>query len=903
MKTKTLFSGALFFAVAIATAQIPTPTTIVTPTSVTLPDTIPNYDGSYDPPGQARQYYPSTEEIRFENEGLSSARDNVSYHTMNTYPQLFLLKTNNAALLFSEYTDADKAAGTYGNLHRIDLEWQKSNPAAFLTPVDQQENAQLNYFTQNFSAAGRTNVKGSAAVASQNIYPNIDLVYLSNNAGMVMYFIVYPGGNYKDIMMHINGSASNSISGSKLKIDNNWESMTFEKPQMYNVSMSGGAVTPVNVCNAAWNSAGTDVYSFYTTSSINPMQPLIIQVKQANAAAAIHTAGMNWSTYFGGGQNEFPLRTHTDASDNLYIAGYTVSNNLPQVPGVIANAYHGGDGFIVKFNSTGKLMWSTYMGGNGNDEIHDFDFNGSSIYCVGKTSSNDLVTVNKSGASPNIGTSPNSGNGAYDGFIFQFNINPVTSVINNTWLTYYGGNGDEELNGVKFDSQGNMFAVGLSASTDLNSTVTGPSGSYQQTFNAAQLNPSTLLSTDAIIAKFDAGTSAQSWFTFYGTDALGTNAHTHAGDYFHGLAIDGTNIYVCGKSGGTNLPSCISGNSKLNSGSFDGILVHFTTAGAIANAKYTDGNYANYSVKVNWGKVYTCGEANPSMSGNTTNSGLYYYNGTPGGSSDGCFSIHDAQYLTTIHNTFLGGSADDHAYDIQITTNGLFYIVGGTNSTDFPTWNLATMYNNLTGNPTSGIQLWDNFVACFQENSTDPTWSTYLGSIWNESGAIPTFFQWANLPAVTTIALNSQNFPYVLGITNSMTDYPLDEWTGTPVYFQFEKSGWQMAQQSNDATITRFNSVAINQVVGIKDFENTKFLLGIYPNPTAKDLVINNSAIASGDLRYAIYDMSGKKLKEGTIKATDAKSIDVSALPQGVYVVNVTNEKVTLSNKFVKTSN
>lgn len=902
MKTQTLLAKVLFFTVAIAQAQITTPTTIVTPTSITLPDSIPNYDGSYDAFGQAQLYYPNGGEIRFEDKKLSDANDYVQYYTMNTYPQRFLLKNNNAALVFSKYTDADKAAGTNGDLHRIDLEWEGSNTSAFLTAVDQQENAQLNYFTQYFSSAGRTNVKGSAAVACQNIYNNIDLVYLSNNAGLVMYFIVYPGGNYKDIVLHLNGSASNSISGNKLKIDNNWESMTFEKPQMYNASISGGVVTPANVCNAQYMSAGSDAYMMYTSSAYNPALPLVIQVKQANATAVYHTPGMNWSTYFGGSQNEFPLRTHIDTNDNLYIAGYTLSNNLPQAPGIIANVYHGSDGFIAKFNNTGKLMWSTYVGGTCNDEIHDFDFKGSSIYCVGKTCSTDLETRYKSGASPNLSTSPNGGNGAWDGFIFQFDFGG-TSIINNIWLTYYGGNGDEELNGVKFDSQGNMFVVGLSASTDLNGAVTGPSGSYQQGFNAAQLDPSTLLSTDAIIAKFDAGTSAQSWFTFYGTDQLGATAHTHAGDYFHGLAIDGTDIYVCGKSGGTNLPNVISGSSKLNAGNFDGILVHFTTAGAIINAKYTDANIANHSVKVKWDKVYTVGEASPSMVGNTTNSGIYYYNAASGGNSDGCFSIHDAQNLSTIHNTFLGGSADDHAYDIQFTTNGLFYIVGGTNSTDFPTWNLSTMYNNLTGNPNNGVQLWDNFVACFEENNTDPAWSTYLGSIWNESSAIPAFFQWANLPAVTTLALNSQNFPYVLGITNSINDFPLDEWTGPPVYFQFEKSGGQLAQQSNDATITRFNSVAINQIVGIKDFENTKFLLGVYPNPTAKDLLINNSAIAKGDLRYAIYDMSGRKLKEGNIKASDSRSIDVSALPEGVYVVNVTNEKVTLSNKFVKTSN
>jgi hypothetical protein len=108
---------------------------------------------------------------------------------------------------------------------------------------------------------------------------------------------------------------------------------------------------------------------------------------------------------------------------------------------------------------------------------------------------------------------------------------------------------------------------------------------------------------------------------------------------------------------------------------------------------------------------------------------------------------------------------------------------------------------------------------------------------------------------------------------------------------------------ANDATITRLDVNSLTSIVGVKDFENTEFVFGLYPNPTVNTISITNSAISKDNLRYAIYDISGKKLQTGNFKSDDKKNIDVSALPKGVYVVNVSNGVKTYSNKFVKAEN
>lgn len=870
MKTKTLLTVLLFFAISFAKTQITY--------SITIPGEIPNYDGTYDNFGQGELYYPNGGEVRFTDIKENSAIDVAKYYTMNTHPKRYLMNNNNISLVYAKNDPASLlVGGAPDTLQRIDLEWLESNPGAFLARVDTQNFAQLNYFTQWFSSAGRTGVKGSAAIACQSIYRNIDLVYTSNNAGLVMYFIVYPGGSYNDIIMHVNGSTANSIVSNKLKLEANWDNTYLQKPQMYQYTLVGSVVTPVAVCNASWQSTGVDSYQISNSTSYNTSLPLIIQVKQGNPVSAT-TNGLCWSTYFGGTQSDYLTKTHTDALDNLYIAGSSNSlNQFPQLGGVNSQPNKNGDGVVSKLNPAGKLQWSTFIGGSSTEEIRDFEVSGNKIFCVGKTASSDLQTKIKSGATNDT----TFGGPAWDGFISEFEYLPTFGNFQNNWLTYYGGNGDEELNACKFDASGNLFVVGESASTDL--TPIGPSGSYQQNFNTAQLNPSTPLVTDAIIAKFNTS-SLQTWLTYFGTDALGTNAHTHAADYFYDLAISGTNLYACGKTGGTNLPNSL--NNKLVAGKFDGILAHFTTAGVLNNSKYTEGNISNYAVKERLGDVYTVGEANSTM--NPVNSGLYFYDGTISGTSDACFSVHNLNLTSTIHSTFLGGDMDDGAYDIQFTSNNLFVVVGGTNSSDFLVTSLSSMYQvNAAG-------FNDNFVSCFQKNNTNIVWSTYLGSNFQESMQYPTYFN-SGYPLVNTaISIDSQNRTRVLGSSNSYNTFPLEQGTNNP-YFQPQGNG------GTDATITCFDVADVTAIVGLKNFENTQFAFGFYPNPTTQNLSITNPSLIKEDLRFAIYDTSGKKLKEGNLKAGDAKNIDVSFLSKGIYIINVSNGVKTYSNKFVKT--
>ena len=228
----------------------------------------------------------------------------------------------------------------------------------------------------------------------------------------------------------------------------------------------------------------------------------------------------------------------------------------------------------------------------------------------------------------------------------------------------------------------------------------------------------------------------------------------------------------------------------------------------------------------------------------------------------------------------------------------MILISGGTNSSTFPTSSLSGPFNSTT-TPVSPTWAGDNFISCLAVGNTNLVWSTLLGSPTEESNWFPIWIGTGNYPDVTTMAVTSANGLYVVGVTNSTNTFPLDEWYSPPTtYFQPQNN--QGIYTGPDGTITRFNMSALGENTGLKDFKNTEIVFGFYPNPVSKTLSITNKAVVNDDLRYGVYDMAGRKLLEGKLKGGEKMEIDVSGLSQGVYVINVSNGKMTYSNKFVK---
>ena len=91
----------------------------------------------------------------------------------------------------------------------------------------------------------------------------------------------------------------------------------------------------------------------------------------------------------------------------------------------------------------------------------------------------------------------------------------------------------------------------------------------------------------------------------------------------------------------------------------------------------------------------------------------------------------------------------------------------------------------------------------------------------------------------------------------------------------------------------------------VLDFESTVSVnniksndLDFFPNPAQSELNLVNSNFASDDeATYNIYSIDGKIIKKGQIENT---KIDIQDLENGFWILSVTNNKKTLTTKFLK---
>ena len=128
-------------------------------------------------------------------------------------------------------------------------------------------------------------------------------------------------------------------------------------------------------------------------------------VTQFNAGGS----GLRWSTFLGGswyGDAQFPSGTNEvsalaqDTDGNIVAAGRTDADDFPASAGVLQTKFAGestynprpADGFLSKLNAAGTaFLFSTYLGGSGNDRINDLQLDTQgSVWVTGVTDSTDF---------------------------------------------------------------------------------------------------------------------------------------------------------------------------------------------------------------------------------------------------------------------------------------------------------------------------------------------------------------------------------------------------------------------------------------------------------------------------------------------------------------------------------
>ena len=280
-------------------------------------------------------------------------------------------------------------------------------------------------------------------------------------------------------------------------------------------------------------------------------------------------------------------------------------------------------------------------------------------------------------------------------------IDPVVD-----YCTFLGGNGDDRVEDAKIDSNGNLFVVGSTLST--NFPVVGGLGGNES-------------GMDGFVTKIAAGAFSFAFSTYLG----GSDT-----DFINAIALGNGKIYLAGATVSNNFPTVNAYDNNPND--LDAFLTVLNSTGStilystvIGAADNDIGNAV--AVDVN-GNAFLAGETLdprgifghfPTKSPSSLDP---FQKNFGGGRSDAfvCkFDPDESGNTSLVYSTLLGGSEGEGVEDIVVDANERAYVCGYTESPDFP--RQSAMQNVYGG----GVQ--DAFVTKFNADGTTVFYSTFLG--------------------------------------------------------------------------------------------------------------------------------------------------------------------------------
>ena len=245
-------------------------------------------------------------------------------------------------------------------------------------------------------------------------------------------------------------------------------------------------------------------------------QELGLRLGSYDPALPLAAVGGNllWNTFLGAAGVDSSNAIAVDNNGNVYVTGH--SEATWGAPVQLYDA--GGDAYAAKLDSSGALIWNTFLGGGGWDYGSGIAVDGvGNVYVTGYSEATW-------GAGECTGC-PVRAYIFYDAFAAKLNGSGALQ-----WNTFLGGGWDDGGQGIAVDGVGNVYVTGDSEATWGAGECTGcPVRAYSSDY-------------DAFAAKLDSS-GALIWNTFLGTGGY---------DYGYGIALDGAGkVYVVGYSEAT----------------------------------------------------------------------------------------------------------------------------------------------------------------------------------------------------------------------------------------------------------------------------------------------------------------------------------------------------------------
>jgi hypothetical protein len=350
-----------------------------------------------------------------------------------------------------------------------------------------------------------------------------------------------------------------------------------------------------------------------------------------------------------------------------------------------------------------RLSYSTYLGGQGDEYGYGIAVDGSgNAYVTGWTYSSDFPTLD----------SYQTYQGSMDAFVTKLS-DSGNSLI---YSTYLGGESSERGECITVDGDGNAYVTGWTFSSNF------PILNSYQTYQG---------SMDAFVVKLSHSGNSLIYSTYLGggSDERGQS-----------IAVDGSgDANVAGYTYSSNFPTL--NPYQTDQGGNDVFVTKFSSSGnSLIYSTYLGGGGIDYALS-----IAIDGSGNAYMTGVTYSSDFPTLNPyqTYQGTEDAFVTKLSNSGSSLVYSTYLGGGGEDRGFGIAVDGSGNAYVMGETNSTNFPTLN--PYQTDQGGN--------DVFVTKLSSTGNSLVYSTYLGGLGEDRGF--------------DIAIDGSGCAYVTGLTTS----------------------------------------------------------------------------------------------------------------------------------------
>jgi len=540
----------------------------------------------------------------------------VKFYTKSIGKTLYFTKEG----IYTQLTSTPNKSTNEVSKDTVFFKIMNTNPLSIIVPKELLE-GKINYFTGNNQKKWQKNIPIYKKIVYKDIYPNIDILFYGNQSKLEYDIFVKPGANPSIIKFKCEGikKLTTNKRGELVAELPSGKVLIQEKPVIY--QQIGDKKVKIKG-NYSILQKNNEFYFRFNIESYNKKYPLIIDPV------------LNFSTYFGGTQDDYGMGIAVDSRGYIYITGDTNSTDLPAKNGYQQTQEGVYDIFVTKLSPTGNLIYSTYLGGSYGD--HSFggiavDLNGN-VYITGYTSSSDFPTKN-----------------AYQPYLAGYN-DAFAAKLSTTgdliYSTYIGGSSGDGGKSIVVDQEGNAYITGYTMSSDF------------PVKNAQQANNQGIY--DAFITKLDP-TGNVLYSTYMGGSDL---------DEGNSIAVDSNgNVFIVGDTLSSDFPTKNAYQAN-NAGDKDVFIAKLDVSGNIQYSTYLGGSSGDEGDGItvdNNDYVYITGFTNsedfPVRNAFQTKFGGYR----------DVFIAKFNSYGNLDYSTYLGGYSDDKGSSIAIDKMGNIY--------------------------------------------------------------------------------------------------------------------------------------------------------------------------------------------------------------------------------------